>query len=163
MDTRDNSRPDKAAWDQDEARRIITRCATLKGGLMEALHGLQGAFGYIPAESYDLLADAFNLSGAEVYGVKSFYHDFRDTPAGHHVIKLCQAESCQARGSRLLTAHVEKLLGIELGETTANGRITLEPVYCLGNCAVSPNITINDKLYGRMDKDRLERLLGEIG
>ncbi|VAV89527.1 NAD-dependent formate dehydrogenase gamma subunit [hydrothermal vent metagenome] len=153
----------KKTWNQDEAHQVIARCVVLPGGLMEALHGLQGAYGHIPAESYDLLANAFNLSAAEVYGVKSFYHDFREAPAGHHVIKICQAESCQARGSRKLTAHVEKLLGIRLGETTANEHITLEAVYCLGNCAVSPNITVNDKLYGRMDGDRLETLLGKLG
>ncbi|MBL4802990.1 MAG: formate dehydrogenase subunit gamma [Emcibacter sp.] len=149
----------EAEWDEAEAHEIITRCAALKGGLMEALHGLQHAFGYIPAESYAPLADAFNLSKAEVYGVKSFYHDFRSEPAGHHVIQICQAEACQARGSRTLTAHAQKMLGIELGETTHDGHFTLQAIYCLGNCAVSPNITLDGKAYGRMSADRFDILI----
>ena len=126
---------------------------------MEALHGLQQAFGYIPDESYDLLADAFNLSRAEVYGVKSFYHDFRSAPAGHHIIQICQAESCQSRGSRALTAHVQDKLGLTLGETSHDGHFTLDAVYCLGNCAVSPNITLDGKLHGRVSPDRFDSLL----
>lgn len=150
-------------WDETAARRMIAPCASLKGGLMEALHALQHAFGHIPAESYALLGDMFNLSRAEVYGVKSFYGDFRTAPPGNHVIEICQAESCQARGSRTLTRHVEKLLGIRLGETTVDGQVTLEPVYCLGNCAVSPNITLDGKLHGRMSAQRLDQLVKKAG
>jgi len=150
---------EEAAWDKGEAQEIIARHAALKGGLMEALHGLQQAFGFVPAESYDLLAAAFNLSKAEVYGVQSFYHDFRTAPAGHHVIQICQAESCQARGSRRLTAHALNHLDITLGETTPDGRFTLEAAYCLGNCAVSPNMTLDGKLYGRMTTDLFDGLL----
>lgn len=149
----------KAPWDEGEARAVIARFTPLKGGLMEALHGLQQAFGYIPPESYDLLADGFNLSRAEVYGVKSFYHDFRSTPAGHHVIQICQAESCQARGSRALTAYAQEKLGLQLGETSADGNFTLEPVYCLGNCAVSPNITLDGKLHARVSAERFDALV----
>ena len=148
--------------DQSELQQIIKKFSPLKGGLLEALHALQHAFGHIPAESYDLLADAFNLSRAEVYGTKSFYHDFRDKPRGDHVIRICQAESCQARGSRSLTTHVQSLLGIKLGETTPDGNFTLEAVYCLGNCAVSPNITFDDKLHGRVSKSGFDRLLKAV-
>ncbi|VAV93578.1 NAD-dependent formate dehydrogenase gamma subunit [hydrothermal vent metagenome] len=151
-----------AEWDRGEAQQIIARSAALKGGLMEALHGLQDGFGYIPAESHALLADAFNLSQAEVYGVMSFYHDFRRQPAGRHVIEICQAESCQARGSRTLTAHAQDLLGIKMGQTTPDGHFTLKAVYCLGNCAVSPNITMDGRLYGRVGKDHFEALLKAV-
>ncbi|PCI48717.1 MAG: hypothetical protein COB49_05720 [Alphaproteobacteria bacterium] len=129
---------------------------------MEALHGLQEAFGYIPPESYDLLAAAFNLSKAEVYGVKSFYHDFRSAPRGHHVVQICQAESCQALGSRALTSHVQNKLGIKLGETSHDGHFTLEAVYCLGNCAVSPNITLDGKLHGRMTETHFDSLVKAV-
>tara|TARA_R110002096_G_scaffold424348_1_gene632200 strand:- start:9201 stop:9701 length:501 start_codon:yes stop_codon:yes gene_type:complete len=155
----DETHLERAEWDQVEARQIIDIYACLKAGLMEALHGLQHAFGYVPPESYDLLADAFNLSRAEVYGVKSFYHDFRSEPAGHHVIQICQAESCQARGSRALTAHAQEMLGIRLGETSHDGHFTLEAVYCLGNCAISPNLTMDGKIHGRMTTARLDSLL----
>lgn len=149
--------------DRQEVQRVVDKFSDLKGGLMEALHGLQHTFGYIPSESYNLLADAFNLSRAEVYGVKSFYHDFRDTPEGHHVVHICQAESCQARGSRALTAHAEQELGIKLGETTFDGHFTLEAVYCLGNCAVSPNITLDGRLHAHMSEHRMDRLFKKAG
>ncbi len=156
---KDRTHLEKAEWDEQEALQVIAQFASLKGGLMEALHGLQHAFGYIPTESYELLADAFNLSRAEVYGVKSFYHDFRSEPAGHHVIQICQAESCQAMGSRRLTSHVQNMLGIKLGETTHDGHFTLEAVYCLGNCAVSPNVTLDGRLHARMSEQAIDNLL----
>lgn len=150
---------EKAEWDEREAQQVIAQFTHLKGGLMVALHGLQDAFGYIPTESYDLLAAAFNLSRAEVYGVRSFYHDFRSEPAGHHVIQICQAESCQARGSRALTRHAQDMLGIKLGETSHDGHFTLRAVYCLGNCAVSPNITFDGRIHARMSADHFDSLL----
>lgn len=148
-------------WDEAQAKMLISGFAKLKGGLMEALHGLQNAFGYVDDAALPLLAEAFNLSNAEVYGVRSYYHDFRKAPAGRHVIKICQAESCQAMGSRALTEHARKLLGIELGETNTQGMVTLEAVYCLGNCAISPNIMMDDRVYGRMTADKFDRLLKE--
>ena len=160
-DSRKLSQPEKVEWDARSALQVIEKFTRLKGGLMEALHGLQQAFGYIPEQSFDLLADGFNLSRAEVYGVKSFYHDFRSAPAGRHVVKICQAESCQSMGSRGLTTHVQDLLGIKLGETSRDGKFTLEALYCFGNCAVSPNISIDGKLYGRMTAERFEALLNK--
>ncbi|MBL4893845.1 MAG: NAD(P)H-dependent oxidoreductase subunit E [Emcibacter sp.] len=160
--TSDKPHMEEAIWDGKEAREIIDLHATRKGGLMEALHGLQHAFGYIPAESYDLLANAFNLSRAEVYGVKSFYHDFTSAPAGQHIIQICQAESCQARGSRALTQHAEEMLGITLGQTSHDGHFTLQAVYCLGNCAVSPNITLDGKAHGRVSEDRFDMLFKKV-
>lgn len=159
---KDKTHLEKAEWDEKDALQVIAQFTVLKGGLMEALHGLQHDFGYVPPESYDLLADEFNLSRAEVYGVKSFYHDFRSEPAGHHVIQICQAESCQARGSRALTAHAQEMLGIKLGETSQDGHFTLEAVYCLGNCAVSPNITLDGRLHGRVSADRFEQLIKKV-
>ncbi len=155
----EKSQNPKVSWDQGEALQIIARCASLKGGLMEALHGLQQAFGFIPAQSHALLAERFNLSEAEVYGVKSFYHDFTSAPKGRHVIQVCQAEACQALGSRALTNHAQNQLGITLGQTSPDGQFTLEAVYCLGNCAVSPNITMDGKPYGRMSEARFDSLL----
>lgn len=164
MPQRTGDRPhvEEAAWDEEEAREVIARYAALEGGLMEALHGLQHAFGYIPSQSYALLADAFNLSKAEVYGVKSFYHDFRSAPAGHHVIQICQAESCQAQGSRRLTSYAQDKLGIKLGQTSHDGHFTLEAVYCLGNCAVSPNITLDGRLHARMTARRFDSLMEKV-
>ncbi|MCF8473905.1 MAG: formate dehydrogenase subunit gamma [Emcibacter sp.] len=155
----DNIPIEHAQWDGIEAQEVISQYADMAGGLMEALHGLQAAFGYIPPESYPLLAEAFNLSKAEVYGVKSFYHDFRSQPAGRHVIKICQAESCQAMGSRSLTKHAEEMLGIRLGQTTMDGHISLEAIYCLGNCAVSPNISLDGRTQGRMTEAKFSDLV----
>lgn len=160
---RDQRHLEKVTWDEAEARLVIAPCVAMKGGLMEALHAVQHVYGYIPEESYDLLADAFNLSRAEVYGVKSFYHDFKSEPTGHHVIQICQAEACQARGSRNLTRHIEEYFAIKLGKTSRDGHVTLEEVYCLGNCAVSPNITVDGQLHGRMSEARFETLLKKMG
>jgi len=152
----------KNEWNNVEAEKIIAGFTGLKGGLMEALHGLQENFGYVDDAALPLLAEAFNLSNAEVYGVRSYYHDFRKNPAGRHIIKICQAESCQAMGSRALTDHARRILGLEMGQTNASGTYTLEPVYCLGNCAISPNVMIDDKTYGRVDADRFDQILNEV-
>lgn len=102
-----------------------------------------------------------NLSRAEVHGVVTFYHDFRDKPAGRHVIKLCRAESCQARGSDALAERAQARLGVAFGDTTADGRVTLEPVYCLGLCSVSPSAMYDGKLIGRLDDKKLDALIAE--
>jgi formate dehydrogenase subunit gamma len=102
-----------------------------------------------------------NLSRAEVHGVVTFYHDFRQQPAGQHVLKLCRAESCQARGGEVLAARAEARLGVACGETTADGRVTLEPVYCLGLCSVSPAAMLDDKVIARLDENKLDILLAE--
>lgn len=140
-------------------RSLIDEYATVQGGLLEALHGVQREFGHVPPIALDLLADVFNLSRAEVHGVISFYHDFRTTPLGKRHVRVCQAEACQAMGSRRLTRHVEKLLGLEMGQTSESGAFTLEAVYCFGNCATSPNVEIDGRLYGRVDSEKFEELL----
>jgi len=123
------------------------------------LHALQEHFGYVPEPAFPLLADALNISRAEVVGVVRFYHDFREAPAGRHVLKVCRAESCQAMGSEALVARLEAALGVEVGGTTADGAVTLEAVYCLGNCALSPAVMLDGRTHGRVDAARAGRLI----
>lgn len=125
------------------------------------LHAIQHALGYIPAESVPVIARALQLSRAEVHGVISFYHDFRSAPAGRHTLQICRAEACQAMGARALEDHARASLGIDYGDTTADGDFTLEPVYCLGNCACSPSVRIDDDIHARVDPARLDELLAE--
>ena len=122
----------------------------LPGALLPILHSLQEEFGYIDDAMIPLIAEGLNISHAEVHGVISFYHDFRRAPAGRHVLQICRAESCQSMGCNSLIEHVEKNLGVKLGETTADGNITLRPVYCLGNCALSPAVMLDGQPYGRV-------------
>jgi formate dehydrogenase subunit gamma len=122
----------------------------LPGALLPILHALQEEFGYIDDGMIPLVAEALNISHAEVHGVISFYHDFRRAPAGRHVLQICRAESCQSMGCNPLIEHVEKRLGVSLGETTADGNFTLRPVYCLGNCALSPAVMLDGQPYGRV-------------
>ena len=122
----------------------------LPGALLPILHALQEEFGYIDDAMIPLIAEALNISHAEVHGVISFYHDFRRAPAGKHVLQICRAESCQAMGCNSLIAHVEKSLGVKMGETSGDGSFTLRPVYCLGNCALSPAVMLDGQPYGRV-------------
>jgi len=133
------------------------------GALLPILHGIQDSIGYIPLDAVPVIAGALNLSRAEVHGVISFYHYFRQTPPGRHTLQICQAESCQAMGSKALTDHAKKVLDIDFHQTTSNNEVSLEPVYCLGNCACSPSVMIDDEVYGRVTSERLEQLLAEIG
>jgi len=132
------------------------------GALMPVLHSIQESFGYIPKDAVSMLAGAMNLSRAEIHGVLSFYHDFRSEPAGEHTVQMCRAEACQAMGARALEAHARERLGIGLGETTADGRFSLEPVYCLGNCACSPSIRINDKTFARVSAEKFDALIDAL-
>jgi formate dehydrogenase subunit gamma len=133
--------------------------ADLPGGLMPLLHAVQAGLGFIPRESVVDIALAVGLSRAEVHGVISFYHDFHDTPRGEKTIHLCRAEACQAVGSRSLESHVKHRLGVDYGGTTEDGRFSLEPVYCLGNCACGPSIRIGDEVFARVDAGRFDALL----
>lgn len=142
--------------------RAVQKFADVPGGLLPLLHEIQEDIGFIPKESVQAIAAGMGLSRAEVHGVISFYHDFRDQPKGERTVHVCRAEACQAMGSRLLEAHVKARLGIDYGGTTADGRFTLEPVYCLGNCACSPSIRIGDDIYARVDSDRFDELLDSI-
>jgi formate dehydrogenase subunit gamma len=142
---------------------IIAELKDKQGALLPILHGIQDALGYIPPECVPDIASALNLSRAEVHGVISFYHYFRDTPAGKHTIHLCRAESCQAMGSEALEAHVKTKLGIDYHETTADGQFSLEPVYCLGNCACSPAMQIDKEIYGRVSADSFDATINDLG
>ena len=132
------------------------------GALLPVLHSIQDKLGHIPSESVPLIAGALNLSRAEVNGVMSFYHDFRTEPAGEHILHLCRAEACQAMGSRELEDHVKVRLGIDYGETTSNGLFTLEPVYCLGNCACAPSLRVNDDLHARVTAETFDALIAQM-
>lgn len=145
-------------WNLDLARESVQEFANQPGALINALHKLQELFGYVDDEAMSMLASVFNLSRAEVHGVKSFYHDFRHQKAGKYTIKVCQAEACQAMGSEQLTSDIKARLGIDFHETTPGGDFSLEPVYCLGNCACSPNIMINKQVYARMSGEKFTAL-----
>ena len=131
----------------------------MPGGLLPLLHAIQDDLGYIPQDSYPLISKALNLSVAEIHGVVSFYHHFRTHPPGRHVLQLCRAESCQAMGCASLEAHVKQQLGIDYHGTTSDGAITLEPIYCLGNCALSPAIMLDEQVHGRIDATQIDALL----
>jgi len=149
------------AWDQDLALARIQELERLPGGLLPIFHALQEEFGYVDKAAIPLIASALNLSHAEVHGVLSFYHDFHREPAGRHMLKICRAESCQAMGCETMIRHVENRLGVKLGETTNDRSLTIEPVYCLGNCALSPAVMLDGKLYGRVSSDVADFLIDD--
>jgi formate dehydrogenase subunit gamma len=147
----------------DTVQTIIAELKDKPGALLPILHGIQDALGYIPADSVPVIAQGLNLSRAEVHGVISFYHYFRDTPPGKHTIHLCRAESCQSMGAIKLEAHVKSKLGINYHETTADGKFSLEPVYCLGNCACSPAMQIDHEIYGRVSAESFDATINDLG
>lgn len=134
----------------------------MPGALLPLLHAIQDDIGYVPEDSYPQISKALALSVAEVHGVVTFYHHFRRNPAGKHVLQVCRAESCQAMGSEKLEAHIKTTLGVDYHQTTKDGAITLEPVYCLGNCACSPAVMMDDEVYGRMDATKVAELISEV-
>jgi formate dehydrogenase subunit gamma len=134
----------------------------MEGPLLPILHAIQAEFGYVPQDALPIIAQDLNLSRAEVHGVMSFYHDFRENPAGNHVLKLCRAESCKSMGADRVAAHAQKALGIEWHETTKDGKVTLEPVFCLGLCACGPAAIVDGKLVGRVDEARIDAILGGL-
>ncbi len=131
--------------------------------LLPILHDLQREFGHVPEAALWLVADRLNLSRAEVHGVMSFYHDFRREPAGHHVLKICRAEACQSMGGEALADGLRAALGLDWHGTTADGRLTLEPVYCLGLCSCAPAAMLDDTVYGRLDEAALKAVVAEAG
>jgi formate dehydrogenase subunit gamma len=141
---------------------IIDQLKSKEGPLLPILHELQGEFGYVPPEALPLIAQALNISRAEVHGVFTFYHDYRDHPAGRHVLKLCRAEACQSMGGDALADRARQLLGIDWHGTTADGAVTLEPVYCLGLCACAPAAMLDDEVIGRLDAVQLEEIAAEV-
>jgi len=151
----------QAPWDKDVALQRIRECLHREGPLLPILHALQEEFGYIDEAAEPLIAEALNLTRAEVHGVITFYHDFRRAPAGRHVLKLCRAEACQSAGGDALALQAEARLGVALGNTAADGSVTLEPVYCLGLCATAPSAMLDGRVVGRLDESRLDALLAE--
>lgn len=136
----------------DRIAEILEAHRGLEGPLLPILHAVQEAFGHIPEAAIPQIAAALTISKAEVYGVVSFYHDFREKPAGRHVLKLCRAESCQTMGADAVADRIKRALGIDWHETTADGRVTLEPVFCLGLCACGPAAMVDGRLVGRCDE-----------
>ena len=143
-------------------QEIISRLKKIPGPLLEILHEIQGELGYISPDLIPTIAEALNISRAEVHGVISFYHYFRSTPAARHRIQICRAEACQSMGSRALENHAKASLGIDYHQITADGSITLEPVYCLGNCACSPAVRIDNKIHAKVNAEIFDRLIDEL-
>lgn len=133
----------------DRIGRILAGHEATEGACLLVLQAIQREFGHVPAEALQPVAKALGLTHADVYGVLTFYHDLRRVPPGRHVVRVCQAEACQAMGARGLTEQIARRLGVGLGETTKDGAVTLDAVYCLGNCALSPAVTVDGALYGR--------------
>jgi formate dehydrogenase subunit gamma len=148
-------------WDAERATARIDALREQPGALLPILHALQEEFGYVDSAAVPLIADALNLSRAEVHGVVSFYHEFREHPPGAHVLKLCRAEACQSMGADALAATACERLRIGWGETSADGRVTLEPVFCLGLCACAPAAMLDGKVAGALDEARLGALLDQ--
>jgi len=143
------------------AAPIIDGLKGLDGPLLPILHGIQDEFGYVPTETLPVIAEALNLSRAEVHGVVTFYHDYRSHPAGRHVLKVCQAEACQSMGSDALAQRFKDLLGIDFHQTTPDGAVTLEPVYCLGLCACAPAVLFDGQPVGRVDAETAGEIVAE--
>jgi len=150
------------AWDHETVRSIVAGLKAKPGALLPVLHGIQDALGFVPPGAVPIIADELNLSRAEVHGVITFYHYFRETPPGKHTIHLCRAESCQSMNAAGLEAHAKAQLGIDFHETTTDGTISLEPVYCLGNCACSPAIMVDHDVYGRVTPERFDAIVADL-
>ncbi|WP_420963023.1 formate dehydrogenase subunit gamma [Brucella sp. IR073] len=146
----------------NRAIEIIDQFKDVEGPLLPILHGLQEEFGHVPRETLPIVASALNISRAEVHGVFTFYHDFRENPAGRHVLKICRAEACQSMGGERLAARVMELLGLDWNETSADGAVTLEPVYCLGLCACAPAAMLDGEVIGRLDEEKLEEIAAGV-
>jgi formate dehydrogenase subunit gamma len=146
-------------WSQESALETIAAQAGQRGPLLPVLHALQETFGYVDPRAVPLVAKVLNLSRADVYGVLTFYSDLRSTPPGTLRVQVCRGEACQAVGGRALAAHATSSLGAAFGETSADGSVTLDDVFCLGNCALGPSITVNGHLHGRVSGSGLDRLV----
>ncbi|WP_281688948.1 formate dehydrogenase subunit gamma [Pseudonocardia thermophila] len=143
------------------ARAALAEHGSERGPLLPVLHAVQEKLGCIPRDVIPVIADGLNLSIAEVHGVVTFYKDFRSTPPGRTTVRICRAEACQARGANALVEHAKRQLGVEFGETTPDGAVTLDEVFCLGNCALGPAVQVGERLHGRVTPPRFDALLGE--
>ena len=148
-----------SAADGLRLQSVVDAHASLPGALLPMLHAIQDEFGHVPDQAVPVIARSLNLSRAEVHGVISFYHHFRTQQPGRHVVEICRAEACQAQGSRALEAHAKAALGVDYHQTTADRNITLEPVYCLGNCSCGPSIRVGDEIHADVDATRFDELV----
>lgn len=148
--------------DSADIARIVAARRDMPGALLPILHEIQDTQGYIPADAVPVIAKALNLSRAEVHGVITFYHHFREQPAGRHVVQVCRAEACQSVGADALAEHACRKLGCDFHEITADGQYTLEPVYCLGQCATGPSMMIGDRIHARVDAKRFDKLVDAV-
>lgn len=155
--------PTLSAAQRATVLEICQELKSLAGPLLPILHRVQSALGYVPKDAVPLLASELNVTRAEVHGVLSFYHYFRTEPCGRHVLYLCRAEACQAVGAAALERHAKQTLGIDFHQTTSGGGVTLEPVYCLGNCALGPSLLLDDQLHGRVTPERFDELIADAG
>jgi formate dehydrogenase subunit gamma len=145
-----------------QVQDILTAHAGMEGPLLPILHAVQAEFGHVPQDVLPVIAKSLNLSRAEVHGVVSFYHDFREEPTGRHVVKLCRAEACQAMGADRVAAHAQAVLGVDWHGTTLDGAVTLEPIFCLGLCACAPAAMVDGRIVGRVDEARIDALLAGV-
>ncbi len=148
--------------DYKSINRHILQYQSMPGALLPLLHAIQDDLGFVPEIAYPLISSALSLSVAEVHGVVTFYHHFRSHKPGRHILQVCRAESCQAMGSEMLELHIKEHLNIDFHETTSDGAITLEPIYCLGNCACSPAVMIDEEVYGRVDNKKIDQLISDL-
>jgi formate dehydrogenase subunit gamma len=147
---------------QVAALAVCARHGNKPDELLEIFHEMQHELGFIPEDTLPIVARALNRSRAEIYGVLTFYHDFHRHPVGKHVVKICRAEACQSMGTDELCRHAESKLNVPLGGTTADGAVTIEQVFCLGNCALSPAVMVGEKLYGRVDPKRFDEIISSL-
>src|SRR5262249_55812991 len=159
----DQDPPSKMTADpklESRIRSLAEARAAEPGALLPILHAIQDEVGHVPEMVVGVVADVLNLSRAEVHGVVTFYHFFRTHPGGKHTLYVCRAEACQSMGARKLEQYVREKLGVDFHETTADGRFSLEPVYCLGNCACSPAVMLDETVYGRVTPERIDEIVG---
>lgn len=149
-------------WNQERAAEIIAHHVGLEGAALPILHALQAVFGCVPLEAEPVVASALNVSRAEMHGIVTFYHEFRRTPPGRHMLHVCRAEACQALGGEATDAHLRRVLGVDWHGTTANGAVTVEPVFCLGLCASGPAMLLDGNPVGRLNPDRVDRMLESL-
>ncbi len=147
------------SFDKEAVLEIIAERRLIPGAMLPMLHAIQDKVGYIPSDVIPLIAEELNLSRAEVHGVVTYYHFFRQHPAGKHVVQICRAEACQSNGGNALADHAQKKLGCHFHETTSDGELTLEPVYCLGQCGCAPAMMVDDDIYGRVTPEKFDQLL----
>jgi formate dehydrogenase subunit gamma len=158
----DIATPALAQADAARIAAIVAARQDMPGALLPILHEIQDTQGYIPDDAVPVIARALNLSRAEVHGVITFYHHFRQQPAGRHVVQVCRAEACQSVGAEALADHAQRALGCGFHETTADGQVTLEPVFCLGQCACGPAVMIGEQLHGYVDPRRFDALIRSL-